>query len=140
MLWNILLLFGWKGVKIHKIRKMFFFLPTSNKFAIQNNPLMQLLLIFHKTNWKSENFKVLVDLTVFEQLRKLWKEGRGKFILFLSWILPVHINFQYKLKYHTSLFIATFFLFSSIPLLIFLWSAISLFFSLIFDYKFNEYV
>ena len=38
---------------------------------------MQLLLIFPKTNWKSENLKVLVDLAVFQQLRKLWKEAEG---------------------------------------------------------------
>ena len=62
--------FGLKGVKIHKIRKIYFFLPSSNKFAIQNNPLMQLLLIFHKTNWKSENFKVLADLAVFKEIRQ----------------------------------------------------------------------
>ena len=44
-----LLHFRLKGVKIHKIRKKYF-LQTSNKFAIQNNPLILLLLIFHKTN------------------------------------------------------------------------------------------
>ena len=75
-----------------------FFLPKSNKLATQNNPLIQLLLIFHKTNWKSENFKALVDLAVFQQLRKLWNEGGGKFILFLWLFLTVHINIQYKLK------------------------------------------
>ena len=91
--------FGLKGVKIHKIRKIYFFLPSSNKFAIQNNPLMQLLLIFHKTNWKSENFKV--DLVVSQQLKKLWKEGGCKFTLFFLLFLTVHINFQYKLKYDT---------------------------------------
>ena len=91
---------------------------------------MQVLLIFHKTNWESENFKVVVDLAVFQQLRKLWKEGGGEFILFLSLFLTVHTNFQYKLKYHTSLFIVTFYLFSSITLLIFFSSAISLVFSL----------
>ena len=102
---------------------------------------MKLFLIVHKTNWKSENFEVLVDLPVFEQLRKLWKERGGKFILFLSLFLTAHINFQYKLKYHASLFIVTFCLFSSIALLIFFSCAISLFFcSSIFDYKFNEYV
>ena len=87
---------------------------------------MQSPLIFHKTliktKWKSEHFKVLVDLAVFQQLRKLWKEGGGKegvhFALFI--ISYVHMNFQYKLKYHTSfiLFIVTFHLFSSIALLI----------------------
>ena len=125
--------FGLKGVKIHKIRKIYFFLPSSNKFAIQNNPLMQLLLIFHKKNWKSENFKVLVELVVFQQFRKVWKEGEGKFISFLSLFLTLHINVQYKLKYHTSLFTVTFYLFASAAFFSF---AISLFFSLIFDYKF----
>ena len=119
---------------------MFFFLSTSNKFAIQNNTIMQLLLIFRKTNWKSNNFNFLVDLAVFQQLGKLWKEGGGKFVLFLSLFLTVHIYFECKLKYHTSLFIVTFWLFSFIALVIFFSSAISLFFSLIFDYKFNEYV
>ena len=119
---------------------MFFFLSTSNKFAIQNNAIMQLLLIFRKTNWKSDNFNFLVDLAVFQQLGKLWKEGGGKFVLFLSLFLTVHIYFECKLKYHTSLFIVTFWLFSFIALVIFFSSAISLFFSLIFDYKFNEYV
>ena len=119
---------------------MFFFLSTSNKFAIQNNTIMQLLLIFRKTIWKSDNFNFLVDLAVFQQLGKLWKEGGGKFVLFLSLFLTVHIYFECKLKYHTSLFIVTFWLFSFIALVIFFSSAISLFFSLIFDYKFNEYV
>ena len=66
------------GSKIHN----FFFPPTSNKFAVQNNRLMQLCLIFHKTlikaNWKSENFKV-IDVIVFQQLRKLWKGEGTKF-------------------------------------------------------------
>ena len=38
--------FGLKGVKIHKIKKNVIF---SNKLAVQNNPLKQLRLIFHKT-------------------------------------------------------------------------------------------
>ena len=111
---NILLYFGFELVKNHKIKKIFF--PrTSKKSAIQNNPLMQLHLIFHKrlmkTNGKSENSKVLA---VFQQLRKLWKGGGGKFISLLSLFLSVHIDFQYKLKSHGSLFIVTFYLFSSI--------------------------
>ena len=121
-----------------------FFLSTSNKFAIQNNPLMQLHLIFHKTliktNWKSEHFKVLVDLAVFQQLRKLPKEGVGTFILLLSLFLSLHINFQYKLKYHTSLFIITFYFFFFCYFAHFFSSAISLFFPLIFYYEFNEYM
>ena len=42
----ILLHFGLEGVKIHTIKKKTFFVPISNKFAIQNNPLIQLRLIF----------------------------------------------------------------------------------------------
>ena len=83
---------GLKSIKLEKC----FFLPTSNKFAKKkNNPLMQLRLIFYKTliktNQKSENLKVLVNLTVFQQLRKLWKEGGGKFNLFSSLFLSVHV-------------------------------------------------
>ena len=75
----------------------------------------------------SENFKALVDLAVFQQLRELWKNGGDKLILFFSLFLTVHINFRYELKYYTSLFIVTFYLYSSISLLIFFSSAISLF-------------
>ena len=68
---NILRQFGLKGVKIHKIKKNVIF---SNKLAVQNNPLKQLRLIFHKTvntnKLKSEIFKV-VGWVVFQQLRKL---------------------------------------------------------------------
>ena len=46
---NILLHFGLKAVKIHKVSKKCFLLPTSNRFAILNNPLMQLQIIFKKT-------------------------------------------------------------------------------------------
>ena len=75
----------------------------------------------------SENFKALVDLAVFQQLRELWKNGGDKLILFFSLFLTVHINFRYELKYYTSLFIVTFYLYSSISLLIFFSSAILLF-------------
>ena len=51
---NIVIYFGFAGVKIYKIKKNNFFLPTSNKFVIQNNPLMQVRLIFHKTVNKSK--------------------------------------------------------------------------------------
>ena len=65
---NILLHFGLEGLKIHKTKKNVLFLPACNKFASQNNPLMQLHLMFHKTliktNGKSDKFKV-VDLIVF---------------------------------------------------------------------------
>ena len=75
----------------------------------------------------SENFKALVDLPVFQQLRELWKNGGDKLILFFSLFVTVHINFRYELKYYTSLFVVTFYLYSSISLLIFFSSAISLF-------------
>ena len=97
------------------------------KFAIQNNPLMELRLIFHKAVNKSKlnviviNFKV-IGLVVFQQLRKLlleWK-GRGfKFVLFLPLFLSIHINFQYKLNSHKNLFIVAANFYSSIALLIF---------------------
>ena len=48
---------------------------------------MQLLFIFHKTNQKSENVKALLDLAVFQQLRKLWKGGEDQFVLFLHPII-----------------------------------------------------
>ena len=75
----------------------------------------------------SENFKALVDLAVFQQLRELWKNGGDKLILFFSLFVTAHINFRYELKYYTSLFVVTFYLYSSISLLIFFSSAISLF-------------
>ena len=65
---NTLFHIGLEGVKIIKIEKNFFLLPTSNKFAILNNSLMELHLISTekviKTNWKSENFTV-IGLVVF---------------------------------------------------------------------------
>ena len=116
------------------------FLPTSDKSAIKNNPLMQLRSIFYKaaeTNWKSENFKVIDSF--FQQLIKLQLEWKGsKFFLFLSLFLPVHINFQRKLNPHKSLFIVTVNLFSSIALLILLHLQVYCFFLLIFLYTFNE--
>ena len=56
--------------------------------------------------------------------------------MFLSLFLTVRINFQYKLKYHTSFLIETFFLFSSIASLTFFSFAVSLVFHVICDYKF----
>ena len=105
---------------------------------------MQLCLIFLKTlmkkNWKTGNFKVLIDVAVFQRLRKLRKKGGGKFIFFLSLFLSVHINFQYKLKYHTSFYRNFLFIFFYC-FTHFFSSAISLFFfSLIFYYKLDEYV
>ena len=127
--------FDWNGLKSIKLEKGFF-LPTPSKFPMQNNPFMQLLLIFHKTNWKSENFKV--DLVVSQQLKKLWKEGGCKFTLFFLLFLTVHINFQYKLKYDTfypNFLFILFYCFTHF----FSHMQFHYFFSLIFDYKFNEY-
>ena len=44
----ILIHFVLEGLKIHQTKKDVFFLPTCNKFASQNNLLMQLHLIFPK--------------------------------------------------------------------------------------------
>ena len=85
---NIRLRFGLEWVKI---KKMFFFLHISNKYTIQNSRFIQLRLVFHKTvkkcNWNGSM--------------------RGKVSLFLSLFFPAHINFQYKLNSHISLFIVT---------------------------------
>ena len=95
------------------MKTMFSFYPPPTNLTYKNSQLMQLHLIFHKglikTNWKSGNFKVLVDFPVFQQLKKLWTEGGGKFILFLWLFLSVHITFQYKLKFHTILVMVTFY-------------------------------
>ena len=39
----------WKSLKTAKLKKMFVFLTISNKFAIKNNPFLQLHSIFYKT-------------------------------------------------------------------------------------------
>ena len=58
----------WRRLKSIKLKKSIFFLPNSNKFAIQTNPFMQLWLIYHKTlikpNEKPKNFK-FIDLVIF---------------------------------------------------------------------------
>ena len=72
------LILVWRGLKSIKLEKCFFFLPTSNKFAIQNNPLMQLPLTFHKPNWKSENFRnFLSRLGIFSVIKKTMEGERG---------------------------------------------------------------
>ena len=107
------------GVKIHTIK----------------NPLMQLSLIFYKTVDKNE-LKIWTfqshRLSSFSAIKKTVtgvEEGGGKFVLFLSLFLSVHVNFRYKFNSYISLLIITVNLFFSIALLIFL-SAISLFFFL----------
>ena len=84
---------------------------TSNKFAVQNNPLMQLRLIFYKAVNKPK-LEVLKfqshRLGSFQAIKKIEtgvEEGGSKFVLFLSLFLSVHINFQYKLNSRKSLFI-----------------------------------
>ena len=62
-------IFGSEGVKTNKIKKENVFWPPSNKFAIQNIPIMQLHLIFNKTVNKNK-LKVL-DSVFFQQFRKL---------------------------------------------------------------------
>ena len=97
------------------------------------------MLIFSQNvnkNKLKDFFKALVDLAVFQQLRKLWKGGGPQFTLFLSLFLYAHINFQYKLKSHTSLFIVTFQLFSSIALLTYSHLHFSCFSLILYD-KFN---
>ena len=45
---------AWKELKIIKLKKRVFFLLTSDKSAIKNNPLMQLHSIFHKVVIKNK--------------------------------------------------------------------------------------
>ena len=63
---------AWRGLKSTKLKKMFFF-TSSNKFAIQNNPLLQLLLIFLKTvkKYKLEVCKFQIHrLSSFSAIKK----------------------------------------------------------------------
>ena len=91
-------------LKYNKIKS--FFPPTFNKFAIQNNPVMQLRLVFHKTGNKNniKEWKLKSHwLSSFSSIRKTEtgvEVGVGKFVLFLWSFLSVHINFQYKLNSH----------------------------------------
>ena len=115
----------WRGLKSIKLKKVVLFLPTPNKFLIQNNPLMQLRLNFHKTANKNK-LKVCKcqsnRLSGFSAIKKTVtrvKGWRGKFYLLLSLFLLVHINFQYELNSQKSIFIVTVMLFCSVVLLIF---------------------
>ena len=47
----------WRDLKAIKFKKMFFF--TSDKYAVKNNPLMQLSLIIHKTEIKFQSLRLL---------------------------------------------------------------------------------
>ena len=130
----------WKGLKSIKLKKKVFFLPISNKFAIQNKSFMQLHLIFHKT----ESLKIHSHrLSCFSGIEKTktsveCEMGYVCFVLIIVFV-STHINFQYKLNSHTGLFIVTFVSFSSISLLIFSHLQLHCLLSLIFLYKFNEY-
>ena len=128
------------GLKLIKLKKCFFSTHLQ-QICKQNNTLMQLRSIFCKTLikiiWKSHNFKI-IDLVTFQQLRRLWKGGGRKFALYLPLLLSVHKNLQYELNSHTSLFIVIFYFFSYIALFIFL--DLQFHCSLIFLYKYNEYM
>ena len=72
----------WWGLKSIKLKKSLFFPPIFNKFAIQNNPLIQLYLMFHKTVnknklevWKFQSH----SLSSFWAIKKMvnWS-GRGE--------------------------------------------------------------
>ena len=78
----------WTGLKFLKLKKMGFFLPITNVFAKQNNPLMELCLIKNKTLNKNELkvFKFQIHrFSSFSAFKKIVTEverGGGKFILF----------------------------------------------------------
>ena len=68
--------------------------------------------------WKFQSDRLSSFLAIKKAVTAV-EGGVGKFVLFLSLFLSVHINLQYELSSHTSLFIVTFSLFSYIALLIF---------------------
>ena len=68
--------------------------------------------------WKFQSHRLSSFLAIKKAVTAV-EGGGGKFVLFLSLFLSVHINLQYELSSHTSLFIVTFSLFSYIALLIF---------------------
>ena len=137
---NLLLHFGLEGVKIHKYLIKNFFLPTSNLFATQSNPLMALRLILPKT--VNENkLKVCKfeshKLSSFSAIKKNitgveW--GRVKLVLFLllffacTHISPLKLNSRKSCNYKL--------IYSFFSLFLFYFSVSC---SLIFSYKFNEY-
>ena len=103
--------FGLEVFKIYKIFINFFFLTTSNKFAIQNNPFRQLCLIFHKTLNKLKVWKFRSHrLDIFQYLKKIVTgvEGERKFCFVFIIHFVCTLSFQYKLNYHTSLFYCNF--------------------------------
>ena len=129
----------WRELNSIKFSKnVVFFLLTSNKFAIQNNPFIQLRLIFHKKLnklkvWQFQTHK----LSSFQQLRKLLLEWKFCFVFIINFVCthksPIEVELSCKSFYYNFLFIL-------LLLYSFFSSAISLFFSLIFLNKFNGYV
>ena len=122
LFWNILLHFGLEGDKIHKIRKMFFSYPLQqicNTKEFTHAITLNISQSVNKNKLKVWKFKCLSRLVSFSATKKTVEGKRGKFVLLLSLFLSVHINFQYKLKYHIIPFIITFYLFYFFALLIF---------------------
>ena len=111
---NILLHLPLEGVKIHKIIKRWVsFLPTSNKFAIQINSLVQLRLNFHQI--VNKNKLKVWKFSIFSEINKtVTGAEEGKFFLLFLLFLPVHINLQYELNCRNGYFVAGFNLFSTI--------------------------
>ena len=131
----------WRELKSIQLKNKDVFLLTFNKLAIQNNPLMQLHQMFHKTVNKN---KLKVSkfqshrISSFSAIKRTVTgvEGGGvKFVLFLSLILSVHINFQNKLNSDIFFYCNCQFIFFYSYTLFFS-SATSLLF---FPYKFNGY-
>ena len=130
------------GLKYIKLKKCFS-LPTSNKFAVKNNEIVELRLIFHKTInknnlkvWKFQSHK----LNNFSANKKTVTSVKGGGMgLFLSLFLSVHNKYS-----NINWILITVFLYSydSFQFIFFYWfsdflsSGISLSFSLIYLYWF----
>ena len=135
----------WFGGRLKYIKlKKCFSLPTSNKFAVKNNEIVELRLIFHKTInknnlkvWKFQSHK----LNNFSANKKTVTsvKGGGGMGLFLSLFLSVHNKYS-----NINWILITVFLYSydSFQFIFFYWfsdflsSGISLSFSLIYLYWF----
>ena len=134
---NTLLHFSLEGAKYHKIKKKKFFLHTSHKSAIKNNPRMQLRSISHETvtrnklkAWKLFQGNRLSSFSPNKKtVTRVEGEG-GKFVLFWSLFSPVCVNLQNKLNYHKSIITINSFPFNA--LLIFSHLQVYCFFPLFF--------
>ena len=124
----------WRVLESIKLN-IYFFLPTSNKFAIQNNPFMQLRLICHKIvnkkklkAWKFQSYR----LSSFSAITKTvtgveGKRGSVRFVLIIIFVcthkFPIQIEFLLKSFYCNCQFIFfccfTHFFSSAIPLFFF---------------------